>query len=254
MKMNKIKFLIILFLAIAPISCILLDVIMNTIYGIQLKQGLEPQKVGFIQTVCEQTIYFSVWSALVTSSWGFIKLINYIKTDKKIVWVESKNTETMVLTYSFVSMIIFTGAMFIARDTVVGFTNWYNTIKSVVEHWICPFIIMIYYFYFREQRPDLSLRNYMINHAWKNNILELFYGAYLIIRVIYIKKYMDYNASLRPFPYEQMDPYKTSFFQMYGLMLAAIFATYLFSGLFEYLSFKNSLIVNKRALKNFEKN
>lgn len=257
MKKEKIKIVFIWGFALIPVFCVLLDLICNTIYGIQIKVGEEHKRLSFDACLAEQTIYFSVWTAVVTSSWGTVNIINYFKKENKIKWGQSENTLTMIFIYNFISTLIYTFTMFIARDTVSGFSNWYNIIKSVFEHWIIPLMLIVYYFSFRESK-NLDLKKYAKHKAWLNLILPFIYACYITLRVVLLSKYDMFGEVARTFPYEQMDPYNETISKnadvrifITGLcMSSALIATYLLSIVFEFVSVKSCDKLQKRFFVN----
>ncbi|ATQ35649.1 hypothetical protein MENTO_v1c05140 [Mesoplasma entomophilum] len=239
---NKIKLTLLLFIAITPIFCVGIDLLMSVIQPDSESGGA----LTFDQSIINQVIYFSVWTTLITSFWGIAAVLNYFrKNSKRIAWAESDNVMTMVVSYQIVVFLIYTFTFIASRDGIVGFNTWYKVLKSVLEHWILPFVVIGYYI-LRERESTLTSKEFMKKKAWINCIIPFAYIFFISIRGLMIVKYSDKADWFTPFPYSQLDPTDQPVYLWLPGMISFIALFYFVSSLVNFTSIK---LNNKISIK-----
>ncbi|ASZ09205.1 hypothetical protein CK556_02455 [Mesoplasma chauliocola] len=249
MKMKiRMKLSALLFIAFIPIFCILIDLIMSVA---QTSESAISFDVSFIN----QIIYFSVWTTLLTSIWGIASVLSYFrKPSNKIAWAESDNVATMVMTYQLIVFFVYTVTFIAYIDDIAGFDTWFKILKSILEHWILPVVIVTYYF-LRERTSNLSWKEFLIKKAWINSIIPVFYIFFVGIRGFLILHFPNGETNNIPiFPYRQIDPTKYPvYIWLSGILSFIILPSFISTGLnFASIKAHNKLIVNQKWNKDFD--
>lgn len=143
-------------------------------------------------------------------------------------WAVGKNNLTRIVTLNLFTFIIYNVTLSVAKDSVAGFSTWYNIIKSILEHMLTPILVITFYYLYKKQFFDT--RTYTLKYSWFNLILTGIYLFYLIVRSQMLLKFApthidpqtghEITSAFTPFPYPQVDPTKIG----YPLFFLIIFA------------------------------
>ncbi|AVN65244.1 hypothetical protein CG002_02685 [Mesoplasma florum] len=240
---KKVKLGFLLFFAITPFFCILLDVVMVIIQPTEINETVNQNL--FDITIASETIYFSIWTSILTIVWGICSVINYFrKPSNKIRWAESEHVLTMIISYQFLVMLVYTGTILFANDKIEGMNCWYNILKSILEHWIVPIAIIGFYFYIPRE-VKMKTKDYMKKVGWKNCILPLIYIIYITFRAGMIKHYIEYSKTpeeniYQIFPYKGGNPFVDKVYIWLPGYLVTATSGLIFGTLFNYLSIKTT--------------
>ncbi|WP_169729884.1 hypothetical protein [Mesoplasma seiffertii] len=228
---EKVTISLYLFFAIVPLFCVTLDLFLSTIlpdseYGNMVN--------NFDFSIINQIIYFSVWSALITSVWGICMSIEYFN-HKMPNWVKSRDTFTMVAVFNFIVFIVYMSGMIASMDNIVGFNTWYKILKSVLEHFIAPPILFLFYFLQKTERRNI--KDYSVKNGLKTMIIPTIYVIFVTIRCVMIHTFIDnIDNAFTPFPYDQIDPYTKPMYLVIPGTIALIVVPYLLGIGFNYLA------------------
>ncbi|ASZ09288.1 hypothetical protein CK556_02955 [Mesoplasma chauliocola] len=247
---RKIKIIFLIFFSFVPFFCIILDIFMTIL------QPTETHKEFFQNlfdiTIASETIYFSIWTSILTTVWATCSIINiYRKKDNQIRWAESEHVLTMIVSYQFLTFFIYTGTTLIAPSKIVGFNTWYNILKSILEHWVVPIAIIFYYFYLSRE-VKMNSKEYAKKIGWKNCILPIIYIVYVTMRAGFLHyHYGDFPEEhiYQPFPYKGGDPFVDKpYVWIPGYIVTAI-SGLLLGTLFNYLSIKSTNYFQIKKIK-----
>ncbi|ATZ21713.1 hypothetical protein [Mesoplasma tabanidae] len=239
---NKLKLAFLIFIAIVPIFCVSIDLIMSVIQPDTESGGA----LSFDESIINQVIYFSVWTTLITSFWGIAAVLNYFrKITNKIAWAESDNVLTMIVSYQIIVFLIYTFTFVASKDGIVGFSTWYKVLKSILEHWILPFVVIGYYVLIPRE-SKLSAKEFMKKKAWINCIIPFAYILFISIRGLMIVKFTDKENWFTPFPYSQLDPTDQPVYLWLPGMISFIGIFYFFSSLVNFISIKLNIKISNK--------
>ncbi|ATZ18215.1 hypothetical protein [Mesoplasma melaleucae] len=238
---KKIKFPFLVIFAITPLFCILLDIFMTITAPTQAHKDVFQN--FFDITIASETIYFSIWTSILTIIWASCSMINYYrKPNNKIKWAESEHVLTMIIAYQFVVMLVYTGTMIFATDKIEGMSTWYNILKSTLEHWVIPVVLIVYYFLVPRE-TQLSAKDYVKNTGWKICILPVIYIIYITTRAGLLKDYTPPELDrhiYQIFPYKGGNPFVNKVYVWLPGYIVTIFSGLGFGTLFNYLSIKTT--------------
>ncbi|AVN59044.1 hypothetical protein [Mesoplasma florum] len=225
---KKIDLIVLSLIAVIPFFCVLIDLILSVV-----KAG--KSAISFDESLMNQLIYFSVWTTLLTGFWGIASVISFFKKpSKKIAWAESDNVITMIVTYQILVFLVYSITFLVYRKDIAGFDTWYKILKSVLEHWLLPIGIIIYYFT-KERKSNLSQIDYMKNKAWINCFIPMFYVLFVTTRGLLIMYYPNGETNNLPvFPYRQIDPINYPVYVWLPGIISFIAVPYLLSSLLNF--------------------
>ncbi|ATQ35700.1 hypothetical protein MENTO_v1c05680 [Mesoplasma entomophilum] len=240
---RKIKLGFLLFFALTPFFCIMLDIIMTIIQPSEINIAVNQNL--FDITIASETIYFSIWTSILTIVWATCSIINYYrKPSNKIKWSESEHVLTMIVAYQLLVMLVYTGTIIFANDKIEGMDTWYNILKSILEHWLVPIVIIGFYFYI-PRKEKLDAKNYVKNIGWKNCILPIIYIIYITLRAGLIKYYIIHNnvpeeTIYQIFPYKGGNPFVDKVYIWLPGYLVTATSGLILGTLFNFLSIKTT--------------
>ncbi|AGR41295.1 hypothetical protein [Spiroplasma taiwanense] len=248
---KKIEKTFLIWFALVPILCVLLDLFFTTI---QPKYG--PGKdgeytVNFDYALISQSLYLSVWSALATSAYGITNWIsiNYNNMPK---WISGKNNLTRLVVINIVTFLIYNSQLIISSVTknwsgMTGFDTWYNIFKSVFEHVLTPILVIVFYFII--PKGIVNNKTYFKKYSWFNILLIGTYTVYILTRAAMLINYYPDDREMgayKPFPYPQIDPYVVGWGVFSVELIAVVFAPV---GLGCGLNYLTNILYSKQILK-----
>ncbi|ALD66703.1 hypothetical protein [Spiroplasma cantharicola] len=244
-KKNEIKkwfnYFFYVWCTLALLFAVLLDLICGTVY--------DPKKSNFDVAIIEQSIYFSVWVAIMTSFFG---LINWIHIHNKSMakWMVGKNAHTSITTLNIVIFILFNVTFIVQKGDIIGFDTWYGKTKSIIEHILTPIIVLAFYFIYQNEKVEDKL--FIKKYCWFNLIFVGIYSFYIILRMsMLLKLNIETNETLPLIPYPQIDPTIVGYPIFIAGTLAGNFGTVFISIFFnkmsniKYVAIQKNLSANK---------
>ncbi|AKU80101.1 hypothetical protein [Spiroplasma turonicum] len=201
---------------------------------------------NFDNSITNQIIYLSVWICIDNFVFGLLNLI-HLKYKNMPTWITNKSNFTRIVSLNVISFILYLGGL--SSKEVPGFDTWYNIIKSILEHFVTPVIIIIFYFILK--REIVTSKVYIKKYSWNNFILITLYILFALTRSILLIKYDPINA-LHPYPYKQMDPRIIGNFLFYTGIVSLILVCWLMGVFINYLSnltIKNDFKISRRKNK-----
>ncbi|AGR42355.1 hypothetical protein [Spiroplasma diminutum] len=230
---------------LALFFALLLDIICGYLF--------DPKKTSFDLVIIDQTLYLSVWVALITSMFGLINWINYHKKNMAN-WMVGKNAHTAIATLNFLVFLLFNITFIVQKGDIIGFDTWYGRTKSSIEHIITPIMVLAFYFIYQKERIEDKI--FAKNYCWFNLIYIGTYSFYILLRtsLIYNLESNEELGFLPFFPYPQIDPKIVGFPIFIIGTLSGNFGTVLISIFLNAMSNLNLLkLESRRNLKNIKK-
>ncbi|QBQ07275.1 hypothetical protein SGLAD_v1c00740 [Spiroplasma gladiatoris] len=211
-----------IWLSIMPPLGILFEIICLIIWP----ETLEGKKTSYFDiAVMYEFRYATIWVSVFTMVYG---ILNWIKLDHNIIgdWVARRNFLTTITTLSFVESLVYNSAFvayYLGLGEIASVETWYNILKAVMEHFVTPTIILIFYFICKKNTVDN--KTYIKKYSWLNLIFIFIYSTYMIFRSFMIINFFEdwENNSLMAFPYPQLNPYTKG----WGLYIFGIISTYI---------------------------
>ncbi|WP_339030356.1 hypothetical protein [Spiroplasma endosymbiont of Cantharis nigra] len=244
LKKDKIKkwfnYFFYVWCTLALALALLLDLICGTLY--------DPKKSDFNVAIIEQTIYFSVWVAVITSIFG---LINWIHLHNKSMarWMVGKNIHTSITTLNVLIFILFNVTFIAQKGDIIGFDTWYGKTKSIIEHFMTPIMVLTFYFIYQNEKVEDKI--FIKKYCWFNLIFITIYSFYIILRMIMLLKLeIETTETLPLIPYPQIDPTIVGYPIFITGTLCGIFGTVFISVFFNKMSNLNYSAIQKNLLAN----
>ncbi|QGS52185.1 hypothetical protein [Spiroplasma tabanidicola] len=244
-----------LWLAIVPIFCIGLDLILSITNPVDVPPfGLRTR--DFDISFMAQSIYLSVWVGALTSIYGIINTIAFFKPDAMPKWVVNKNFFTALIAVTFVQFLVYNLNLIYQKSTnkqTIGFNTWYNIIKSILEHMLTPILMFTFYYLF--PKSIVKDKDYMKKYSWLNYIFLTMYVTFAITRAALEIKYYpgarDESMGYNPFPYPQLDWQKVGVGVFIVGIIGLYVALWLIAVFFNYTS--NLVYAKQNNLANEKK-
>ncbi|AUF83466.1 hypothetical protein CXP39_01465 [Mesoplasma syrphidae] len=237
---NRAQVFCLLWIAVIPLGVVLLDLFLSIV-----EQNNDSVSNNFDISLINQVIYLSVWNAIISSIWGICNLIK-ISKPQAYQFLGSRETFTLITTLNIFVFLVYATNFIVAPDTIPGFKSWYQILKSVLEHFVTPPLVVLLYFMTVEKR--YSSRQYAKRGGWNAMIIPGAYIVFIMIRAAFLYSFSE--DPFTPFPYAIADPWKVPLWLSAGAILGALFANY---GIATFLNCMSNRIHYYRYLKPCQK-
>jgi len=242
-------------MVVVPIFCIVLDLFMSTISPTISKNGNQNPTSYFDLSVINQFVYFSVWVTLGIAVFGLVNLINLF-TNKMPRWLTTKNNHTFITSMGIIIMIAYSLMLIFNPERENRFGVWYKTLKTILEHFITPLLLIVLYFF--HPTGMVKTRNYAKKTGWITIIFPVVYVLVVVIRAAMLYKYgpkSDYltwnqTRSWKEgvpiiFPYG-LNPWEKPAYLWAPALVLLIFSPYALGNLLNFLSNKSMKVFSTR--------
>ncbi|ATG97510.1 hypothetical protein [Mesoplasma lactucae] len=253
---RKWKIFFYLWFSIVPIFCILLDTFLSTTNPVNTPQGQGYFTSYFDLSVVSQLIYISVWTAILVAVFGILNFIAlFVK--KMPNWVSNKVNRTFVTSMTTMVFCIYLVAFIADPKGIVGMDVWYKILKSSLEHFATPILMLVFYLTYVDETP-ISCKSYAEKWGWYSIIFTSVYIIFIVIRAAMLYKYGPTSGYLNQkpegltaeeaanwtwkdnviaiFPYEQVDPWTKSPALWIPACIGIVLAPYIFGNLLNWIS------------------
>lgn len=232
-------------MVVVPIFCIALDLFMSTISPTTDKNGNQNPTSYFDLSAINQFVYFSIWVTIAIAIFGLVNLINLF-TNKMPGWLTGKNNHTFVTSMGIIIMLAYSLMLIFNPERGDRFGVWYKILKTILEHFITPLLLIVLYFLHPTGR--VKTRNYAKKTGWITMILPVIYVLVMVIRAAMLytygpkSNYLTWNHTRSwkegvpiIFPYGLNPWEKPAYFWAPALVLL-IFSPYAVGNLLNFLS------------------
>ncbi|WP_027063368.1 hypothetical protein [Mesoplasma seiffertii] len=237
---NRTQVVCLWWVAIIPLGVVLLDLFLSIV-----EQNDNVVSSNFDISLINQIVYLSVWNAVASSIWAICNLIKLSKPET-YKFLGSRETFTLITTLNIFVFLMYTSTFLAAPETIPGFSTWYQIVKSVLEHFLTPPLVVLMYFLTAEKR--YSSKVYAKHRAWSAMVIPAGYIVFILIRAAFLYSFAD-NPTV-PFPYPIVDPWKVPLWLSLGAIIGVLFGNY---GIATFLNCMNNRVHNYRHLKLYRK-
>ncbi|ATG97509.1 hypothetical protein [Mesoplasma lactucae] len=165
---------------LVSIFCVLLDLFMSTIQPDNHAKGQGWFTSYFDLSIINQFIYISVWTTLLVATFGILSFIAlFVKKMPK--WILGKNNRTFLVSMTSIVFFVYTVSLISNPDGIIGFDIWYKILKSSLEHFITPILMVVFYFCYVDKEQNVSCKAYAKKYGW---LTIIFTGTYILVMVI----------------------------------------------------------------------
>lgn len=228
-KTSEISFFT--FIIFISVFCFLLDLICSVLIGVrtmgdgsQTANG-ELQKLTLEVALYNQFTFYSIWVLFVNIVYSIYRIV---LNDRKYVYgtkmQEGHWSDVIIILINMVAFTLYaltliTAAASNTQGLVNGSFLDYQIVKSTLEHFIMPIVILVYLFVFA--RFQINLKEFIVKRSWYPAVGVAIYAVYVIVLFAVNQNFVT-NPHMIDFPYGFISPGKIGYSGTISLAIVAV--------------------------------